>query len=63
MALMTKYFTVYGGAQLGKGVCVTVGSPACQELNKMDAAIIVFKDFIMSFKQLKVIPLRINKHL
>lgn len=61
MALMTKYFTVYGGAQLG-GVCVTMGSPTCQELIKMDAAIIILRDFITSFKQMKVIPLRINKH-
>lgn len=41
MVLMTKYFTVYGWAQLGEGVCVTMGSPTCQELIKMDAAIIV----------------------
>lgn len=62
MALMTKYFTVYGGALLSRGVCRTMGSPTCRELIKMDAAIIILRDFITSFKQMKVIPLRINKH-
>lgn len=62
---MTKYYCycLWGRAQLGEGVRVTMGSPACQELIKMDAAIILFRDFITSFKQMKVIPLRINKHL
>lgn len=51
-----------GGAQLGGGVCVTMSSPTCQELIKVDAAIIIFRGFITSFKQMKVMPLRINKH-
>lgn len=62
MALRSKYFTVYGGGQLGGGVCVTMGSLTCQELIKVGAAVIFFRSFITSFKQMKVIPLRINKH-
>lgn len=59
MALMIKYGIAYGGYSR-RGV--TMGSPTCQQLIRVDAPLIILRGFITSFKQMKVILLRINKH-
>lgn len=47
MALIIKYYTAYGGYNW-EGV--TMRSPTCQELIKVDAPIIILRGFITSFK-------------
>lgn len=59
MALMAKYCIAYREHGWGG---VTICNPACQELINVDTPIIILRRFITSFKQMKVILLRINNH-